>query len=169
MDKERRRRARFRTEAHCAIRIDGARGEPLPGTLRDMSTASAMVETDSELATDQKVAVSFEDYPDPVPMTVVNCRQVDGGRYAHGLKLQSSSWPYRLFVRLSDLLPETHGERPECLEILGLEAGCTIAEVRRAYYRRVRTAHPDAGGTVAQFSRLRGAYDDALLLTGGHR
>lgn len=50
---------------------------------------------------------------------------------------------------------------------LGLAPPFTPARVRAAYRDRARTAHPDGGGTEAEFVRLRAAYEAALGDLGG--
>jgi curved DNA-binding protein CbpA len=42
---------------------------------------------------------------------------------------------------------------------LGVGRGATRVDVKKAYRRRVKTAHPDAGGDPAAFRRLQLAYD----------
>lgn len=44
---------------------------------------------------------------------------------------------------------------------LGLEAGASPDEVRSAYRSEVKEAHPDRGGTEAEFKQLREAYTTA--------
>jgi len=44
---------------------------------------------------------------------------------------------------------------------LGLPASADVAEVRRAYRRRVKEVHPDQGGDEDEFRRIREAYDTA--------
>lgn len=44
-------------------------------------------------------------------------------------------------------------------EILGVPPGATQAEVRSAYARAARLAHPDAGGTAGMFGLVQEAYD----------
>lgn len=54
-----------------------------------------------------------------------------------------------------------------CLETLELSWPCTVEEVKAAYRRLVKTAHPDGGGDHARFLRLPTAYEQALRLVGG--
>lgn len=51
--------------------------------------------------------------------------------------------------------------------LLGLTAAAGEAEIREAYLRRIRTAHPDHGGSAEQAMRLNAARD--LLLAQGPR
>jgi curved DNA-binding protein CbpA len=47
-------------------------------------------------------------------------------------------------------------------EILGVPRDCTRAEAKEAFRARVRRAHPDRGGDVPAFIRLRTAYEQIL-------
>lgn len=49
-------------------------------------------------------------------------------------------------------------------EVLGVDAGASAEDVHRAYRRRARELHPDAGGTAEAFAELRAAYQ--LLAAG---
>lgn len=56
-------------------------------------------------------------------------------------------------------------ETPEAisdLAELGLEPPCSSADIRQAYRRKARTAHPDQGGDQRAFIRLQNAYRRAL-------
>lgn len=44
-------------------------------------------------------------------------------------------------------------------ETLGLEPGASQEDIRKAYRRLLRTAHPDSGGTVGMFRAIQHAYD----------
>jgi DnaJ domain len=50
----------------------------------------------------------------------------------------------------------------EAYHILGLAADAKPAEVKAAYRRRVTEAHPDQGGSAAEFIRVRAAYEILL-------
>ena len=50
----------------------------------------------------------------------------------------------------------------DCLATLGLSTPYTRADVRRAYKRLAKTAHPDLGGTQQAFIKLKAAHDSAL-------
>jgi hypothetical protein len=58
------------------------------------------------------------------------------------------------------------GQRPECLVTLELTWPCTVAEVKQAYRRLVKVAHPDGGGDHDRFLALHAAYEQALRLCG---
>jgi len=57
-----------------------------------------------------------------------------------------------------------HRDEPPCLKALGLSLPCTRDEVLAAYRERVKTIHPDAGGTRAEFARLQQNFEQALSL-----
>lgn len=50
----------------------------------------------------------------------------------------------------------------DALADLGLTLPCTRDEVRRAYKRLAKTAHPDRGGSHQAFIKLKQAHDSAL-------
>lgn len=52
--------------------------------------------------------------------------------------------------------------RPDFLLKLGLMLPCSPEDVRQAYREKVRTAHPDHGGDVAEFRAIQEAYEKAL-------
>jgi hypothetical protein len=54
----------------------------------------------------------------------------------------------------------------QCLQVLRVSWPCTQGEVKAAYRRLVRRAHPDGGGDHDQFLRLQEAYEQALRLCG---
>jgi hypothetical protein len=56
--------------------------------------------------------------------------------------------------------------RQEAYEVLGLRPGASEADIRAAYHRVMRTAHPDAGGSDWLAARVNMARD--LLLGGKH-
>lgn len=56
--------------------------------------------------------------------------------------------------------------RQEAYEVLGLRPGASEADIRAAYHRVMRTAHPDAGGSDWLAARVNMARD--ILLNGKH-
>ncbi len=51
--------------------------------------------------------------------------------------------------------------RPDFLVTLGLIPPCTVEDVKQAYLVKVKTAHPDVGGDVAEFRKLQEAFERA--------
>jgi DnaJ family protein C protein 19 len=56
--------------------------------------------------------------------------------------------------------------RQEAYEVLGLRPGASEADIRAAYHRVIRTAHPDTGGSDWLAARVNMARD--ILLNGRH-
>ncbi|MFQ3320855.1 MAG: ferredoxin [Natronomonas sp.] len=44
-------------------------------------------------------------------------------------------------------------------DVLGIDADADEAEIKQAYQERVKEAHPDHGGTIQEFQRVRTAYE----------
>jgi hypothetical protein len=53
---------------------------------------------------------------------------------------------------------------PACLRLLGLSWPCTARDIKQAFRTRVKTVHPDNGGSSADFQALHRAYKEALTL-----
>jgi len=51
---------------------------------------------------------------------------------------------------------------PDFLVKLGLAPPYSVEDVKEAFRARVKTAHPDVGGSAAEFSQLQEAYEQAL-------
>jgi hypothetical protein len=47
-------------------------------------------------------------------------------------------------------------------QLLGIEAGATVSEIKRAFRVRALATHPDHGGDPDSFRAVRRAYDEAL-------
>jgi hypothetical protein len=58
--------------------------------------------------------------------------------------------------------PRPMSNHAHALLLLGLAPPYTDQDVKQAYKRLARTAHPDAGGSHEQFIKLQTAYDTAL-------
>ena len=56
----------------------------------------------------------------------------------------------------------------EAREILGVDEGATVEDIRAAYARHMRTAHPDHGGTHGLAAQLNAARDRLLGRSGTH-
>ncbi len=52
-------------------------------------------------------------------------------------------------------------------EVLGLAPPFRVSAIREAYRERSKAAHPDLGGSSAEFVRLKKAYDEAMAHVGG--
>jgi hypothetical protein len=83
--------------------------------------------------------------------------------YAEKPKPESKDWNWAGSRAYTYNLP-TFGQvfGVECLTTLGLSLPVTRADVRRAYKRLAKTAHPDLGGSHQEFIRLKQAHDSAL-------
>jgi hypothetical protein len=57
----------------------------------------------------------------------------------------------------------THGKRAIAEKILGVCHGSCDEEIKQAYRQRILLAHPDKGGSSAQFLSLQSAYETLLL------
>ena len=55
---------------------------------------------------------------------------------------------------------------PDFLALLGLAPPYSIDDVKEAYRAKVKTAHPDVGGSTAEFTQIQEAYERALDLYG---
>lgn len=52
---------------------------------------------------------------------------------------------------------------PQWANVLGVKYPCTWEEVRQAYAKLVKEAHPDHGGSMESFVRIRAAYSQAVI------
>jgi hypothetical protein len=52
--------------------------------------------------------------------------------------------------------------RPDFMVTLGLLPPYAVEDVKQAYFEKVKTAHPDAGGTVPEFLKLQQAFEQAM-------
>jgi DnaJ-class molecular chaperone len=50
--------------------------------------------------------------------------------------------------------------------VLGLKSTCTEEEFRTAYRAKVKTAHPDMGGSAEEFKKVQAAYEAIKRLKG---
>ena len=58
--------------------------------------------------------------------------------------------------------PKADPTAPACLRRLGLGRHAGEQEIRAAFRQLAKKAHPDVGGTAAEFVALRRAYEDSL-------
>jgi len=54
--------------------------------------------------------------------------------------------------------------QPNCFTTLGIQFDCTQTDVKRAFRKKSREAHPDNGGSHEAFIELRRAYEQAMRL-----
>lgn len=50
----------------------------------------------------------------------------------------------------------------QAYELLGLDAGCTEEDIRKAYHRLIKRVHPDSGGSAALMAQVTQARDKLL-------
>lgn len=65
--------------------------------------------------------------------------------------------------------PPPAGSKPWALALLGVTAGATPDEIRRAFRAIALRAHPDQGGDTAAFIEAKRAYDVAMSAAGTKR
>jgi DnaJ-like protein len=58
--------------------------------------------------------------------------------------------------------PEREPAIPDFLAKLGLAPPYSVEDVKQAYRNKVKTAHPDVGGSAAEFAEIQAAYEQAL-------
>jgi hypothetical protein len=58
--------------------------------------------------------------------------------------------------------PSASDSNPDFLHLLGLLPPVTVEDVKQAYRLKVKSAHPDAGGSVEEFNRVQQAFERAL-------
>jgi ferredoxin len=63
-------------------------------------------------------------------------------------------------IRLSESVPSPY-------EVLAVDPDADADTIRRAYRRRAKEAHPDQGGSVEEFQRVRAAYETVRAGTEG--
>ena len=81
------------------------------------------------------------------------------------LKLESLSLPGLGEAReavLRELVELCAGDEDKARDVLGLSEGATEAEIRAAWLRLMRTAHPDGGGSDWLAARVNQAKDVLL-------
>ena len=62
-------------------------------------------------------------------------------------------------------LPEwARKDTPRCILALGLTMPCTATDVLAAYRRKVKTMHPDVGGSRREFLKLQSHFEHAMAL-----
>jgi hypothetical protein len=69
---------------------------------------------------------------------------------------------FREIPKKKPAAPKPMPQVAHALLVLGIAPPYSVDDVKRAYKRRARTAHPDAGGSHIEFIRLQEARDVAL-------
>ena len=108
---------------------------------------------------------------DTFQVVSVSCQAEGFDGYRVTMKLAVGSWPYQLYSRIATVAGTQYSAHstPTCLRALELSSGCTVDDVEDAFARLVRRCHPDRGGSVDEFVRIRRAYLDSLAYLGGRR
>jgi len=101
----------------------------------------------------------------------VACQAEGLDAYRVKVKLRSGTWPYALYSKIATVAHSYDSSRstPGCLKELGLSGIVTVDEVENAFAVLVRRCHPDRGGSVDEFVRVRRAYLDSLAYLGSRR
>lgn len=68
----------------------------------------------------------------------------------------------RAFSAFEALPPPGSAVVASCWDILGLEPGADQAAIKAAWRKRMKTAHPDQGGTREEFEQVQRAYEQAM-------
>ncbi|MFO0944595.1 MAG: PilZ domain-containing protein [Planctomycetota bacterium] len=165
----------YKTSASCSLTfLNGGRSSSVRGELVDISVDGAQIRSEQPISVGTSVQLSLDKFAmSAIAAQVVENHGDAGGGYRMDLRITKGSWPYQVFVSLTTFAitsDKTSGSTiPPCLEELGLRLPCTADEVRASFQKRVRHAHPDRGGDVESFVRLRAAYHEALALLGAKR
>lgn len=72
----------------------------------------------------------------------------------------------RAFAAFEALPPPGEAVQASCWDILGLEPGADIHTIKAAWRKRMKTAHPDQGGTREEYEQVQTAYEQAVRATG---
>ena len=141
-------------------------------TLLSLSSDGADLLSPEAAPAGQRLRVSLDSTPGEVfELYSVTC-QADGlDAYRVRLRLATGTWPYDLYSKIANQANSSESlyKTPGCLRDLDLKSGCSIEDVESAFARLVRRYHPDRGGTVDEFVRIRRAYLESLSLLGGRR
>lgn len=72
----------------------------------------------------------------------------------------------RAFSAFEALPPPTENQREQtCWNVLGVPATASRSDIAEAYRRLAKLAHPDKGGSRAEWDRLQSAYQKAIEAT----
>jgi hypothetical protein len=153
---EQRRACRYKCNVPCTIGyMDETKMVCHSARVLDISMTGMQIWCEAKRPAGTVVMVKVPDY-DPLYGQVMRCGVGTTHGFSLGVKFVDGTLPITLFSRLA--FPEA----PACFKRLGLSLPCTPDDVKRAYRRLVKTAHPDYGGTDEQFKALRNDYMEAL-------
>lgn len=141
------------------------------GTMVDISLRGARVHTLTLMPVGSLAQVILDGHRAP-PIFVRVARTVDlnGRGYFLGMAVIEGQLPYEIFSALAFSGKSREDlATPDCIRSLGLELPCSIEDVKRAFREKAKTLHPDHGGDIRDFVKLRTAYSDALVYLGGNR
>lgn len=127
------------------------RGQARPGLTRaDWRTGAGL------LAIGSFVAAAFLGVrgalPDAAAMLAIGCALLLGARSRRDIPIKPPQWPGR---------PDRMA-LSEARSILGVAEGATAEEIKSAYARLMRQAHPDHGGSDGLAAQLNAARDRLL-------
>lgn len=71
----------------------------------------------------------------------------------------------RAFAAFEALPPPGAAVQASCWDILGIEQGADIHAIKAAWRKRMKTAHPDQGGTRDEYEQVQTAYEQAIRMT----
>lgn len=72
----------------------------------------------------------------------------------------------RAFSAFEALPPPRDAVQASCWDILGIEPGADASVIKAAWRKRMKTAHPDQGGTREEFEQVQRAYEQAIGVAG---
>lgn len=141
-------------------------------TLLSLSSDGAELLSPEAAPAGQRLRIALDSSPGEVfELNSVTC-QADGlDAYRVRLRLAAGTWPYHLYSKIATQASSSESlyRTPGCLRDLELKSGCSLEDVEEAFARLVRRCHPDRGGSVDEFVRVRRAYLESLSLLGGRR
>lgn len=166
----------YKTSASCVLTVtERGSQRKLPARLVSITNDGAQILCKEPLPIGLDIQLSLVGMKmREVTARVLSNAGDNGDGYRYALRLIHGSWPYDVFVSLTTMAlggAKKNGAAPSppCLEELGLRLPCSVEQVERAFSERVRAAHPDRGGDVETFVRLRTAYLESLDLLGACR
>lgn len=92
------------------------------------------------------------DWPEAAAMLAIGCALLLGARSRRDIPIRPRQWPGR---------PDRMA-LSEARSILGVAEGATVEEIKAAYARLMRQAHPDHGGSDGLAAQLNAARDRLL-------